>query len=94
MLFYLSCLLSWYNFANQVSKTPISELPLKQQGIPTQVLDGLVTRFAEPSGKRAQVTDKAKTKLLMWICTCYLAVDGWSVEIGRVAKDLRMPAPK
>lgn len=94
MLFYLSCLMAWYNFANQVSKTSVTDLPLKLQGIPPQVLDGLLKRFAEPSGKRYQVTDKAKTKLLIWICVCYLASDGWTVDVGRVASDLSMTTQK
>lgn len=94
MLYYLACLLQFYNFAGQLSKTSKSELPAKFPGVPQQVLNGLLTRFAEPQGKQFTVTEKTKTKLLAWICVCYLACDGWSVDISRVARDLSLTPAK
>ncbi|KAL1411208.1 DNA-directed RNA polymerase I subunit rpa49 [Vanrija albida] len=94
MLYYLACLLQFYSFAGQLSKTSRSELPAKFPGVPQQVLNGLLTRFAEPQGKQYTVTEKTKTKLLAWICVCYLACDGWSVDISRVARDLSLTPAK
>ncbi|KLT40443.1 RNA polymerase I associated factor, A49-like protein [Cutaneotrichosporon oleaginosum] len=93
-LFYLSCLLSFYNYAHSLQRTSNADLPSKYQGIPPQVLQGLLTRFAEPDGKKYKVTERSRQKLLMWICVCYLAADGWTVDVGRVAKDLKMPPTK
>jgi DNA-directed RNA polymerase I subunit RPA49 len=58
------------------------------------VLNGLLTRFAESVGKKYTVTDKMRTKLLAWICTLYILLDGWSVEIGKVAKELSISDAK
>ncbi|BEJ15555.1 hypothetical protein CspHIS471_0501600 [Cutaneotrichosporon sp. HIS471] len=93
-VFYLSCLMSFFNFAHSLHRTSNADLPSKLQGIPPQVLQGLLTRFSEPDGKKYKVTERSRQKLLMWICVCYLAADGWTVDVGRVAKDLNMPAIK
>lgn len=53
-----------------------------------------MTRFAEPDGKKFKVTERCRQKLLMWICVCYLAADGWTVDVGKVAKDLGLPSTK
>jgi DNA-directed RNA polymerase I subunit RPA49 len=94
MLYYLSCLLGFYNAAHGLQKMSVSEMPAKFPGIPAQVLNGLCARFAEPVGKRFAVTDKCKMKLLAWICVCYLAADGWSVDVAKVAKELALPPTK
>lgn len=86
--------MSFYNFAHSLHRTSNADLPSKLQGIPSQVLQGLLTRFAEPDGKRYKVTERSRQKLLMWICVCYLAADGWTVDVGKVAKDLGLPATK
>jgi DNA-directed RNA polymerase I subunit RPA49 len=94
MLYYLSCLLAFNDFAGRLSKTSASDLPAAFPGVPTQVTNGLVSRFAESVGKRYTVTEKSKTKLLAWICIIYLWVDGWTTDVGRVAKDLGMTPMK
>lgn len=94
MLYYLSCLLAFYNNAGALSKLNRSELAGKFQGMPSQVLDGLCARFAEPVGKKFAVTDKTRMKLLAWICTAYLAADGWSVDVAKVAKELSLTPTK
>lgn len=95
MLYYLALLLQFNSVAPAISKTPVAELSAKFfRSVPTQVLNGLLTRFAEQVGKKYTVTEKMKTKLLAWICTLYLYVDGWSVEVATVAKDLSMTDAK
>ncbi|WVQ71488.1 hypothetical protein IAR50_001026 [Cryptococcus sp. DSM 104548] len=93
-LYYLSCLLQFLDFAPRLSKTAASELTSKFPGVPQQILDGLITRFSEQSGKKHAVTEKTKAKLLSWICLLYLTLDGYSVEVGRIAKDLKMEPAK
>ncbi|ODN97971.1 hypothetical protein I350_07608 [Cryptococcus amylolentus CBS 6273] len=64
------------------------------QTIPQQILDGLITHFSEQSGRKHAVTEKIKAKLWSWICLLYLTSDGYSVEVGRIAKDLKMEPAK
>ncbi|KAK4689942.1 DNA-directed RNA polymerase I subunit RPA49, partial [Tremellales sp. Uapishka_1] len=90
MLYYLSALHAFNNSSAQLHKTSTSEMAGKLPGVSPQLLNGLITRFAESSGKKYTVTERMKTKLLAWICTVYLAVDNWSTEVGKVAKDLSM----
>jgi DNA-directed RNA polymerase I subunit RPA49 len=66
----------------------------KLPGCPTQLLNGLLTRFAEKSGKKYTSTEKTKTKLLAWMCTVYLHLDGFSVSVERVAKELNLAPGK
>jgi DNA-directed RNA polymerase I subunit RPA49 len=94
MLYYLSCLLGLYHFSGGLRKTPVAQLPAKFPGIPQAVLQGLLNRFAEPMGKFYTITDQTKTKLLTWIGTCYLACDGWSVDVGKVAQELKLTPTK
>jgi len=106
LLYYLSTLLAYNSFAGQLSKTPSSELTTKFPGVPPQIINGLIKRFAEPSsssqsingssksGQRYTVTETMKIKLLAWICCLYLMIDGWSVEVGGVAKNLGLSAVK
>jgi len=94
MLYYLACLLGFYDKAGALSKKSMSEIPALFPGIPQAVLQGLLQRFAEPNGKRYTVTDTTKVKLMTWICTCYLACDGWSVDIGKVAQELKLTPTK
>ncbi|WWD15781.1 hypothetical protein CI109_100205 [Kwoniella shandongensis] len=93
-LYYLSCLLAFHDFAPRLSKTASSELSAKFPGVPRQLIDGLITRFSETAAKKHSVTEKMKTKLLAWICLLYLLLDGYAVEVGRVAKDLKMEPTK
>lgn len=88
LLYYLACLLAFYKFAGGLSKVNNTELPGKFPGVPAQVLDGMLTTFAERDGKRFKVTEKTGTKLFAWICVCFLALNGWSIEVDRVAKEL------
>ncbi|WVQ78208.1 hypothetical protein IAT38_000291 [Cryptococcus sp. DSM 104549] len=93
-LYYLTCLLTFLDFAPRLSKTAASDLASKFPGVPTQLVNGLITRFSEPTGKKHNVTEKMRTKLLVWICLIYLLLDGYTVEVGQVAKDLKMEPAK
>lgn len=94
MVYYLACLMALNNTAGQLSKTSVKDLPAKFVGVPQVVLNGLMQRFAEPSGKRYTITEKTRTKLMAWICVCYLAIDNWTVDVGTVAKDLQLQPTK
>lgn len=54
----------------------------------------MLSRFAEPNGPKHNVTEKTKTKLLVWICLLYLILEGYSVEVAKVAKELKMEPAK
>jgi DNA-directed RNA polymerase I subunit RPA49 len=92
MLYYLSSLIALNDSSSALSKLKPSELSSKFPGLPQQVLNGLLSRFAEQqSSKKAHaITEKGKVKLLAWICVVFLHCEGWSIEIGKVAKDLSM----
>jgi DNA-directed RNA polymerase I subunit RPA49 len=94
MLYYLSCLLGFYHLGGGLSKLSAADIPGKFPGIPQVVLQGLLQRFAEPSGKRFMITETTKVKLTTWIATCYLACDGWNTDPAVVAKELKLPAAK
>ncbi len=40
------------------------------------------------------MTETMKVRLLAWICCLYLMIDGWAVEVSKVAKDLSLPPAK
>lgn len=94
MLYYLACLLSFYKFAGGLHKLNATELPAKFPGVPAQILNGMLTTFAEQDGKKFKVTEKTGTKLFAWICVCFLALNGWNIEIERVARELSKEPPK
>ncbi|ORY25719.1 RNA polymerase I associated factor, A49-like protein [Naematelia encephala] len=94
MCYYLSSLLAFLDLSPRLPKMSSSELPSKLSGMPPQLINGLISRFAETTGKKHQVTDTTRTKLLMYICCTYLYLDGWSVEIGKVAADLKLSPTK
>lgn len=54
----------------------------------------MLSRFAEPNGLKHNVTEKSKTKLLVWISLLYLILEGYSVEVAKVAKELKMESAK
>jgi DNA-directed RNA polymerase I subunit RPA49 len=86
-IYYLAALLHFQDQAGWIGKTPSTEIPSKFRGVPPQVLNGMLSRFAEGSGKKYTVTEKMRTKLFAYICTLYLLLDGWTVEVGKVAKE-------
>ena len=94
MAYYLSSLLGLYDLAPRLAKLSKSEIAGKLPGIPPQLLTGLLERFTESTGKRYAVTEKTKTKLLAWICVVYLHLDEFSVELGKLSKDLNLPQTK
>ncbi|EJT47276.1 hypothetical protein A1Q1_03905 [Trichosporon asahii var. asahii CBS 2479] len=94
MLYYLACLLSFYKFAGGLHKLNATELPAKFPGVPAQILNGMLTTFAEQDGKKFKVTEKSGTKLFAWICVCFLALNGWTIEVERVARELAKETPK
>lgn len=77
-----------------MSKSTPTEIQQKCRGMPSQVLTGLFTRFAEQNGKHYTITDKTRQKILAWICCLCLVLDGGAVETGKVAQDLSMPDAK
>ncbi|WWD01572.1 hypothetical protein V866_008517 [Kwoniella sp. B9012] len=87
---YLATLLSLYDNPSVISKIPPGQIQTKFPNVPQQLLDGVIKRFSELQGKKRVVTEKMKTKLLAWICVMYLTLDGFSVEIGKVARDLKL----
>lgn len=93
-LYYLSSLHAFLSISTLLPKLNPSETQKKLAGVPIQVINGLLTRFAETNGKAHVVTDKMRAKVLAWVCCLYLVVEGGSTEIGRVAKDLGMPDAK
>ena len=94
MAYYLAALLALYDLAPRLSKLTRPEIASKLPGLPSQMLDGLLSRFTEPLGKKFAVTEKTKTKLLAWICVVYLHLDAFNAEVGKMAKELNMPQPK
>ncbi|WWC61294.1 uncharacterized protein I303_103875 [Kwoniella dejecticola CBS 10117] len=93
-VFYLSTLCLLRENAAVLSKVPVAELSSKFPGVPSQLLDGIIKRFAEPKEKRYVITEKLHVKLLAWICVLYLHVGGFSVDTGRVAQDLKLDKAK
>ncbi|WRT66971.1 uncharacterized protein IL334_003936 [Kwoniella shivajii] len=93
-LYYLSTLRQLFEFAPRLSKTPPAELSSKFPGVPRQLLDGVINRFSEIQGKKRVVTEKMKTKLQAWICVLYLILDGFNIEVGKVAGDLKIDVGK
>lgn len=93
-LYYLSSLHAFLGISKILPKLNSSETQKKLAGVPVQIINGLLTRFTESSGKSHVVTDKMKAKALAWVCCLYLVVDGGSTEIGKVAKDLGMTDAK
>lgn len=84
----------FHDRAGKISSTPAGELGGLFPGVPTQIVNGVVARFTERNGKKYNVTDQCKTKLLAWMCVIYLAVDGWSTDIAKIATDLKMKPVK
>ncbi|WWC69617.1 uncharacterized protein I206_103560 [Kwoniella pini CBS 10737] len=93
-IFYLSTLCLLRENAAVLSKLSAAELPNKFPNVPSQLLDGIIKRFAEPKEKRYVITEKSHVKLLAWICVLYLHVGGFSVDTSRVASDLKMDKTK
>lgn len=93
-IYYLAALLHFQDQAGWIGKTPSTEIPSKFRGVPPQVLNGMLSRFAEGSGKKYTVTEKMRTKLFAYICTLYLLLDGWTVEVGKVARELSLTDAK
>ncbi|RSH91177.1 DNA-directed RNA polymerase I subunit rpa49 [Saitozyma podzolica] len=93
-IYYLAALLHFQDQAGWIGKTPSTEIASKFRGVPPQVLNGMLSRFAEGSGKKYTVTEKMRTKLFAYICTLYLLLDGWTVEVGKVAKELSLTDAK
>jgi DNA-directed RNA polymerase I subunit RPA49 len=94
MCYYLATLHLIHDLAPQLHKTASADLAAKFPGVPLQLLDGCLSRFAEPAGKRYTVTEKTRTKLLAWICVVYLSLNDWSIPVGTVASDLKLPPGK
>ena len=91
MCYYLSTLLLLHDLAPRLSKISPPDLPSKFPGVPQQLLKGCIARFTELSGKSYTVTDKTRTKLLAWICVLYLSLNDWTMTVGTVANDLKLP---
>ena len=77
-----------------LAKLSVTEIQEKSRGISSQVLNGLLTNFAQKSGKRYTITDKMRTKILSWICALSLVLDAGVTEVGRTAGDLNMTDAK
>ena len=90
LAYYLAALLAFNDLSPRLSKISKSELPSKFPGLPTQVLNGMLERFAEPISKRHTVSEKMKTKLLAFICTLFLVLDECNTDATRVAKELNI----
>lgn len=95
-IFYLSALFQFLDIAPALHKLSGSEMRAKLPGVPPQMINGLCSRFADDAGggKKWNVTERGKTKLLAWICCTALACDGWSADVTKLAGDLRMPPAK
>lgn len=93
-LYYLSVLHTFHDKTPKISSLPTSEVPGLFPGVPSQIVNGVLGRFTERSGKKYNVTDRCKTKLLAWMCVIYLTVDGWSTDIAKVATDLKQKPAK
>lgn len=94
LLYFLSCLHHFLQIAGAISTLPVADIQRKCPGMPVQVLNGLLSRFAEKNGKHFAITGQSRTKILAWICCICLVLDGGVVEVGKVAKDLSMPDAK
>ena len=94
MAYYLAALLGLYDLAGRISKMSSAEIAQKLPGIPAPLLGGMLERFTEASGKKRSITEKTKLKLLAWICVAYLHLDEFSVEVGKLASELRLPPAK
>ena len=93
-LYYLSLLQHFNSLSAAISKLSPSELVEKFPGVPNQLINGLLQRFAEQAGKRYNVTERMKTKIQAWMCVIYLLLDGWNTDVGKVAGDLSTPPGK
>jgi len=51
-------------------------------------------RFADKIGGKYKVTESLQTKVIAYLCTLYLIIDGWSTDIAKVATDLKMKPNK
>ena len=94
MGYYLCALLAFNDISGSLSKMTSSEISSKLPGVPPQIVNGLVSRFSEATGKKRAVSEKMKTKLLAWICVAYLHLDNFSVDVGKVAKELNLQPNK
>jgi DNA-directed RNA polymerase I subunit RPA49 len=94
LLYHLTLLLNLNDLSGRLSKLDIAEITAKFPSTPSQCLNGVLSRFGESGGKKWTVTEKGKVKLLAWICCLYLCIEGWSIEIGKVAKDLSITPAK
>ncbi|EIW69501.1 hypothetical protein M231_03219 [Tremella mesenterica] len=95
-IIYLSSLFAFLDLSSQLHKLSGTELQDKLPGVSPQIISGLCIRFGEQTngGKRWKVTEMTKMKLLAWICTICLAVDGWTTDVLRIASDLKMTPNK
>jgi DNA-directed RNA polymerase I subunit RPA49 len=93
-LYYLSMLQEFSRKVSKVASLKPSEMGEQFPGVPSQIITGLLDRFTEKSGKKYNLTDSRKTKIMAWQCVLYLTIDGWSTDISKVATDLKMKPPK
>jgi DNA-directed RNA polymerase I subunit RPA49 len=79
---------------NKISKLEPADIPKQFPGVPSQIVNGVLERFAEKIGHKHKVTESRQMKLIAYLCTLYLVIDGWSTDIAKVATDLKMKTPK
>jgi len=92
--YYLSALLLLYNLAPQIPKMTREELPDRLEDMSLVLKNGIIGRFTQPNGKSMALTDKGRTKLLAWICVLFLLLGNWSVDMAKVAEELRLSITK
>lgn len=93
-LYYLSTLRLFYERSGKISSLEPSEIAQQFPGVPSQIVNGLLERFADKIGGKYKVTETLQTKLIAYLCVLYLTVDGWSTDIAKVAADLKLKTPK
>lgn len=69
------------------------------RGVPSQIIDGLVSRFTESSRLVAvdterRYTTKAQTLLMTHMFALILRADDWAVDTALVASDLGLDVTK
>ncbi|KAI3612708.1 rpa49 subunit specific to nuclear rna polymerase i [Moniliophthora roreri] len=96
LVYYVSALfqLRWITGRKGLSKDIIHR---KMKGVPTIIVDGLLSRFTETSRDNSalhSLTSGMETKLLAYLLALCLRVDGYASNPEVIARDLSLPAAR
>ncbi|KIP06400.1 hypothetical protein PHLGIDRAFT_107028 [Phlebiopsis gigantea 11061_1 CR5-6] len=94
ILMYISAMLAFRAASRVVGEKQVLQERLK--GVPSIILDGLITRFTESSRDKdqAKITPQMETMLLTHMFALCLRIDDYATDTTLLAKDLSMSAAK